>query len=321
MHLDPEIAAGLAAVTASQNRSVTSIDSYEDILAARAQIARTAELWNGKLDRSGVETELRDIPGPAGAPGLQLRIHRPKGGAANLHALYFIHGGGMVAGDFTHVDGNLLPLVRDLGCIATSVTYRIAPEHPAPAATEDCCAGLEFVMRNAATLGMDASRIALGGISGGGGIAATTAIMARDRGILPCLQYLIYPQLDERRHWSSAQADFPGWTRGMNEGAWRAVLGDRYETDRVTPYDAASRATDLAGLPPAYIDAGAMEVFRDPVIDYAARLLAAGVQTELHIWPGACHGFDLFAPNAAISRMAVAARRGALRRAWGLPPA
>ena len=319
MELDPEVAKVLPTVASRQTE--LDLSTPEAVAATRASIDRLRDLWKDSIDRSGVVTGERNISGAPGMPDLVLRIHRPAGSmtaaAGKLPCLYHVHGGGMVSGCALNDDAVLLPRVRALGCVATSIEYRLAPEHPAPAAATDCCIGLEWVHAHAAELGIDPARIALGGVSGGGGIAATTAILNRDRGgPRLVLQQLICPQLDDRDDTVSARSDWVNWTRETNVKAWRAVLGDRYGRAEVTGRESASREQNLAGLPPAYIDVGSMEVFRDECIDYAARLLRAGVQTELHVLPGCFHGAYLFAPEARVSRLTVAAQDDALQRAW-----
>lgn len=323
MELDPELAASLDEV--SQRRTVFSLDTDQDIAAKRAQSDRLTEFLNSGLDRGGVITETRDIPGPSSGSVMQLRIHRPAQAAADLPCLFSIHSGGMVSGSSLMDDRILIPIVKDCRCVATSIEYRLAPEFRAPAATEDCYAGLAWTTGHASELGIDPGRIAIYGVSGGGGIAATTVLMARDEGgPKACFQQLIYPQLDDRNITASSHGEWLGWTRAMNLGAWRAVLGGRAGTSAVTSHEAAARATDLSGLPPTYLEVGALEVFRDECIDYAARLSRAGVATELHVYPGCFHGFDIYVPQARVSRIAVAARLSALRRAWwpaATPPA
>jgi acetyl esterase/lipase len=313
VHLDPEI----ASVLASSHNSL-STDPSIDFDTMRTERETAARVRNDVLDREGVASEMRCIHRGHGAPDLHLRVHRPVDGGNGRACLVHAHGGGQVAGSVYGDDPLLIPLVRALGCVAVSVDYRLAPEHHAPAAAEDCYAGLQWVFGHAEELGVDADRIAIGGTSGGGGIAAATALMARDRRELSLrFQMLIYPMLDDRGRQPSSHGQWPIWPREMNMKAWAAVLGERAGTDDVHPYQAPTRATNLSGLPPTYIEVGAMEVFRDECIDYGRRLLEAGVPTELHVYPGCCHGFDAFAPSAAVVRTAVATREDALRRAFG----
>jgi acetyl esterase/lipase len=174
-----------------------------------------------------------------------------------------------------------------------------------------------WTAQHAAELGIDPARIAIAGASAGGGLAAGLALLARDRGeVNACLQLLIYPMIDDRCTSASSQmGEAAIWSRGANLLGWRAYLGHEPGAVDVSPYAAAARATDLAGLPPAFIGVGTLDVFRDEDIEYAARLLAAGVPTELHVYPGAPHGFESFAPGAAVSQRFSRDIDDALRRA------
>lgn len=224
---------------------------------------------------------------------------------------FHTHGGGMIVGDrWLGVAGFLDWAERFNGVIVT-VEYRLAPEFPDPYPVEDCYAGLVWTAEHADELGVDPDRILIGGGSAGGGLAAGTALLARDRqGPALIGQLLIYPMLDDRDETlSTRQIDGVGvWDRTSNLTGWTALLGDRRGTDDVSIYAAPARATDLAGLPPAFIDCGSAEVFRDEDVAYAARLWEAGVQAELHVWAGGFHGFDMFAPHAAVSQAMLAAR-------------
>ena len=198
--------------------------------------------------------------------------------------------------------------------------YRLAPEHPDPYPVEDCYATLLWTVEHAAELGVDPARIVVNGPSAGGGLAAGVALLARDRGGPPLLgQLLVSPMLDDRNETvSSHQIDGVGvWDRESNDTGWNALLGDRRGTDTVSIYAAPARATDLTGLPPAYLECGSAEVFRDEDVAYASSLWAAGVQAELHVWPGAFHASDQLAPDAALSREAVTARDAWMARLLG----
>jgi len=262
------------------------------------------------------------VPGPEGDPDITLRIYRPRQSASPVPALYWMHGGGMVIGSYDMDDDLLVGAVEHLGIGVVSVEYRLAPEHPDPAPVEDCYAGLVWTATNAARYGLDPERLAVGGASAGGGLAAGTALLARDRGG-PRLsfQLLLEPMLDDRAITgsSNAYADSVVWTRDDNRFGWTALLGSRLGTSDVSPYAAPARAIDLAGLPPALVDVGEIETFRDECITYAQNLLAAGVSTELHVYPGAFHGFDLMARHSALGRRAWRLRWSALARAFGLP--
>jgi acetyl esterase/lipase len=270
-----------------------------------------------------VLVEDRRVPGYGGDAELNVRLYRPASAAAPVPVLYWMHGGGMVMGSFDMDDGLLVGVVEQLGIAAVSVDYRLAPEHPDPVPVEDCYAGLLWTAANVERFGFDAARIALGGVSAGGGLAAGTALLARDRGAPPlCFQLLLEPMLDDRAITDSSTA-YEGsivWDRNDNHFGWTALLGPRLGTEDVSTYAAPARATDLAGLPPAWVDVGEVETFRDECIDYARRLLSAGVSTGLHVYPGAFHGFDLIAGDSAVARLAWTLRWAALARAFGLTP-
>jgi acetyl esterase/lipase len=229
--------------------------------------------------------------------------------------VYYIHGGGLVAGSHLGQDPrNLLAWAGELSLTVVSPGYRLAPEHPYPAPLEDCHAGLLWTVENCE------GPVVLGGASAGGGLAAATALLVRDRGG-PALagQLLVCPMLDDRNDTASA-IDLDGrglWDRTANTVGWTAYLGDLHGTDDVPAYAAPARAEDLSGLPPTFLDVGAVETFRDEVITYASRIWQAGGDAELHVWPGGFHGFDSLAPEAKVSRAARAARLGWLRRLLG----
>ncbi len=180
----------------------------------------------------------------------------------------------------------------------------MAPETPYPGPLDDCYQGLRWTYEHAADLGIDPSCIGVMGVSAGGGLAAALALLARDRGEVPvAFQLLDSPMLDDRqRTLSSRQDGLPVWSRNSNTFGWKAYLGDRYGRDDVPATAAPSRAADLAGLPPAFVSVGALDGFRDEDVEYALRLNQAGVPAELHVYPGACHGFTMLAPEAAVTK-------------------
>jgi acetyl esterase/lipase len=266
----------------------------------------------------GVGSRDEFVPGPPGDPAVRLRVYTPNDQPNKLPALYWIHGGGYVMGDVEQDDRLMMQLVKRIGCVAVSVDYRLAPEHPFPAPVEDCYAGLKWLFRHADELGVEPTRIAIGGASGGGGLAAGLALLTRDRGELQvAFQLLIYPMIDDRNLTPASYAitDPRMWNRESNRLGWKAYLGHDGGGADVSPYAAAARATDLTNLPPAYIPVGALDLFVDENIEYAQRLIQAGVPTELHVYPGAFHGFDLFAPSATVSKQFKADRDNALKRA------
>lgn len=271
-------------------------------------------------------------PGPAGSPGVPVLVCRPTTATATaaataatvtaaattrLPVVLYLHGGGMVVGGNRQGVDQPLAWSRELGLLVVSAEYRLAPEHPHPAPVEDAYAALLWTHRHAARLGGDPARIVVAGDSAGGGLAAAVALLARDRrGPALLGQLLLSPMLDDRNDSVSVrQTDgLGGWDRVSNETGWTALLGTARGTDAVSPYAAPARATDLAGLPPALLEAGSAEAFRDEVVAYAAALWAAGGEAELHVWPGGVHGFTALAPDAPLSRAATAARLTWLRR-------
>ncbi|WP_438306749.1 alpha/beta hydrolase (plasmid) [Streptomyces sp. HUAS TT11] len=226
----------------------------------------------------------------------------------------WMHGGGMVMGDrFSQID---IPLewLDEFGAVVVSVDYRLAPEATGTALVDDCYQALLWIAENAEELGIDATRIVVAGISGGGGIAAGLTLLARDLGT-PAIaaQMLVCPMLDHRNITASSRqfSGVPGlWTTEMNAFGWHSVLGG-LTGDDVPAYVSPALAQDLSGLPTTYIDAGSAEVFRDEDTDYATRIWAAGGQAELHVWAGGFHGFDALHP---LARVSVAARRS--RNDW-----
>jgi acetyl esterase/lipase len=239
-----------------------------------------------------------------GEPEVSVRVHRPVGHDDVLPCVYSMHGGGYILGSNVIDDAMFDDRCPRLGFVGVSVDYRLAPETPYPGALEDSYRGLHWVHEHAHELGVDPTRVGVMGVSAGGGLAAALALLARDRGEVPvAFQLLDSPMLDDRQTTPSSRQDaLPVWSRGSNTFGWKAYLGDLYGRDDVPPTAAAARATDLAGLPPAFVSVGAVDGFRDEDVDYALRLNQAGVPTELHVYPGACHGFNLLAPDAPVAQ-------------------
>ncbi|MET8983152.1 alpha/beta hydrolase fold domain-containing protein [Streptomyces sp. NPDC004539] len=264
--------------------------------------------------------EDRQVPGPPNAPDISLLICRPAAASGPVPVIYHTHGGGMVLGTNRVGVLDLLHQVRDLNTAVVSVEYRLAPEIPHPGPVEDCYAGLVWTARHAEDLGVDETRVVVAGASAGGGLAAAVTLMARDRGGPALLgQMLMIPMLDDRNDTPSAvqMAGRGVWDRQDNRFGWSALLGDAAGGPDVSPYAAPARATDLSGLPPAFIDVGSAETFRDEAVAYASRIWQAGGQAELHVWPGGFHGFFGAVPQAAVSQAAVAAQHDWLRRTLG----
>lgn len=279
--------------------------------------APTAE----QLTRNGAITVTeRTLAGPQDNPEITALILAPTAGtagpASSPPAILFIHGGGMIMGTRRNIDASMLDAV-ELGFVVVSPEYRLAPENPYPAAIDDCYASWIWLTRHAADLGGDPDRLWIAGSSAGGGLAAGTTLLIRDRhDPMPSRQLLFCPMLDDREITVSSQelAGEGRWDRIANRTGWSAYLGERRGGDDVPVYAAPARATDLTGLPPTFIDVGDVETFRDEDTDYGVRLSRAGVPVELHVWPGGVHGFTGLAPEAALSVAAMAARRDYLRR-------
>ncbi|MFC4057603.1 alpha/beta hydrolase [Planomonospora corallina] len=311
---DPELAAALAVLGESVPPSLTP----DMVPLLRQAQANALTVTDEALSRGGAfQVEERAVPGPAGAPDVSLLVCRPAGATAPLAAIYHTHGGGMILGDNRAGIDGVLDLAQELRLAVVSVEYRLAPEHPHPAPVEDCYAGLVWTVAHAGELGIDPGRVVVGGASAGGGLAAALALLARDRGG-PALagQLLMCPMLDDRNDTPSTHqmAGLGVWDRTANETGWTALLGEARGGPDVSPYAAPARAADLSGLPPAFIDVGSAETFRDEDVAYASRIWQAGGSAELHVWPGGFHGFDLMAPQAAISQDARAARLRWLHR-------
>jgi acetyl esterase/lipase len=311
--LDPELRVVVEKLPADRPVDLNQIP------AARVKMKKMVTALLANLPAvEGVTSQDQFAPGFQSDPAVRVRVYRPDHQPSKLPALYWIHGGGYVMGDIDQDDRLMMQLVKRIGCVAVSVDYRLAPEHTFPAPVEDCYAGLKWLFAHAGELGVEPSRIAIGGASGGGGLAAGLALLTRDRGeVQVAFQLLIYPMIDDRNATPASHAitDPRMWNRESNRLGWKAYLGRDGGGAEVSPYAAASRATDLANLPPAYIPVGALDLFVDENIEYAQRLIQAGVPTELHVYPGAFHGFDLLAPSAIVSKQFRADRDNALKRA------
>lgn len=268
-------------------------------------------------EHRGVERSEVRIPGPDDAP-LRCLLYRRAGATAPQPAYLHIHGGGYILGSPEMADASNLDIAARLDAVVLSVDYRLAPEHPAPAGLEDCFAALAWLHDQAGALGIDPARIAIGGESAGGGLAAALALHARDDGRYPvCHQHLTYPMLDDRtgsdiRPGDPLVGEFI-WTRTLNRFGWNSYVGDQPARAPWVP----ARADDLAGLPRTWLFTGTLDLFRDEDIAYAQRLMAAGVPTDLIVYAGACHGFPR-ATGAWVTQRFVRDHRAALARALGV---
>ncbi|MEM6900922.1 MAG: alpha/beta hydrolase [Pseudomonadota bacterium] len=272
------------------------------------------------MDREDLSEDivLREIPGPEGAPDVKVYIADPDPGRTDKPAYLHMHGGGYIllsAADFADRGPSY---AKACDCVIVSVDYRLAPETSFPGPMEDNFAALNWLYENAEELGVDRTRIAIGGESAGGGHAAQLAIAARDRGIPVVFQLLTYPMLDDRTGSIIPVPDHIGhyvWNKGSNAYAWSAYL-DQPAGSKTVPYGSVpARLEDLTGLPPAWIGVGGVDLFLEEDKEYARRLNEAGVPAELYVAPGAFHAFDDMAYETAIATEFRARSLAALRQA------
>lgn len=246
----------------------------------------------------GVEMRIDELPATVVRPAVPVVVYEPADRAVPSGALLWMHGGGLVMGSPESGHALCGRLAAELGILVVSIDYRLAPEDPFPAGLDDCFGALMWVHDHASDLGVDVDRIAVGGDSAGAGLAACLAQLAHDRGgPAICFQLLQYPMLDDRTPRTEGH-DALVWSATSNRYAWSAYLGEPAGRHDPAPYAAAARRTDLAGLPPAWIGIGDIDLFHDEAVDYAQRLDAAGVEVELHIEPGMYHAADVFVPVA-----------------------
>lgn len=311
-------AATVAALTNNSRASGVEADAFrlvdpELLPAARTLKTTVVNRQNLNQARAGFVPPVRPapfpqpratmIPGPSGAPDVRVVIVDGTQGKAGSPAFLHMHGGGFVMGSIASNVPRLQELAQACGCLAISVDYRLAPETPFPGALEDNYAALRWLNRHAKDMGVDPMRVAVGGESAGGGHAAMLAIAARDRGEFHiAFQRLIYPMLDDRTGSTRHEPPFIGqfvWNEASNRFGWASLLG-RAPGRAHPPYGSVpARVKDLAGLPPAFIAVGDIDLFVAEDIDYASRLVQAGVPTELTLTPGAFHAFDDIVPAAA----------------------
>ena len=249
-----------------------------------------------KTPRAPDDVRIEDVrvPGPLGTDAVRVRLYRPTTLAPNAPALFWVHGGGFVIGTPEQDERMSIRFARELGITVAAVQYRLAPENPAPAGLDDAFAGLTWLFENAGSLGVDPARVAIGGASAGGGIAAGLVLMAHDRGLRPVFQLLVYPMLDDRTVTRTEQDAHKVyvWSRKANRFGWSSYLGQEPGGAEVSPYAAPSRRENLHGLPPAWMGVGSLDLFHDEDLTYAERLREAGVACEVLVVPGAFHGFD-----------------------------
>jgi len=301
--LDPEVAAALASFP-----GLPKDVEAQRLLVKKMNAARPPAPEDGTFTRRDVA-----LPATAERPELGLRVYRPEGTARPQAGTLYFHSGGFAVGDLDVEDAVCVALCRT-GCVVASVDYRLAPEHRAPAPVHDGYDALRWLAASAAEYGVAPGAIGVAGLSAGGGIAAAVALLARDRGgPAAAFQVLLSPALDDRQHWPSCRFnDVPLLDRSDAEAMWSRYLGE--DAGAASPYAAPNRAGDLSGLPPAYIVTGELDPMRDAAIDYATRLLHAGVSVELHVFPAVPHGWDMFLPKVELAKRALRERADAVRR-------
>jgi acetyl esterase/lipase len=310
--LDPQVAMALQLMP-----PVFSPDA--DLLEIRRMVEQLFAAHSEQLPppNPAVIREDYSVPASGDAPVVQVRVYQAASRTTRpVPVLLWIHGGGFFLGRGVDDETFCEQVVLDTGAMVVSVDYRLAPEHPFPAALEDCYAVLRWLNAAGDVHHVDRTRIAVGGVSAGGNLAAALALLARDRGgPALCYQFLLIPVLDDRHETPSSHevTDARVWNRGVSLRAWAAYLAG--SAGEVPPYAAPARASDLSHLPPAYVYVEAQDLLRDEDIIYAARLMQAGVVTELHVYPGTFHGSYAFAPQAAVSQRAGREHLTMLKRA------
>ncbi|MDG2024290.1 MAG: alpha/beta hydrolase [Actinomycetota bacterium] len=294
-YYDPEVQ---AALDNQPSLGVVNADTLEKVRVSRLLRNAEAEL-SDEVERvdhfvSGVDDH-----------DVRVRVHRRKDAQELSPGLYWTHGGGYVLGNPEQDDFRFDRWCQRFGLVGAAVQYRLAPEHPYPAGLEDSYSGLKWLKENGASIGVDTDRIGIGGPSAGGGMAAALALLVRDRGEFEIdYQLLIYPMIDDTRTTVTANWDVPVWAPESNHFGWSSYLGELFESAAVPAHAAPARESNLEGLPPTFIMVGTLDGFADEDIAYAQRLNHAGVPTELHVYPGAPHGFDGFAASTAVARQA-----------------
>ena len=307
--VDPELRSAHAAYL----RAIGTSDLTIETLAA----LRQRNLAATRLPLPTTDVTETTVPGLNGAPDVRLFVINKSPGQ-NKPAVLHIHGGGYISGSAKGAirGGQELAVAHD--CVVVTVDYRLAPETLFPGPRDDCYAALVWLHRNAGTLGVDSSRVAVKGESAGGGLAAMVALASRDRGDAPiCAQILIYPMLDDRTIRASRNLPYT-FTAQANEFGWTSLLGKPAGSKAVPAGAVPARAASVAGLPQTFIGVGQIDLFLDEDVIYAQRLIAANVPTELLVVPGAFHAFDAVAPQASISRSFTSGWSDALARAFRL---
>ncbi|GAA4627523.1 alpha/beta hydrolase [Actinoallomurus vinaceus] len=299
--LDPELAAALAAMPRTANGGVMDLT---DISALRAQLNAAMAQRPAPAPDPRIAVETLHVQRPDQST-LDVVLFTPTDTDRLLPALAYFHPGGQVLGSAHDDTAYPSALALSLRSVIAVVDYRLAPETPAPGAAEDGYLAYTYLVAHAEEHQINPDRVGIAGVSGGGAVAAAGALMIRDRGAArPCLLSLNYPMLDDRNETPSSHqvTDIGVWDRRENLLAWAAVLGDRAGRPDVDPYSAPGRATELHAMPETFIAAAQFDVFRDENIDFATRLMAAGVPVELHVYAHAFHAWDLLVPASSLAQ-------------------
>ena len=314
-HIAPELREAAAKLFDPEDASHWTDATFAKWLATRSPPPVAPRL-------SDIPVETVRVPVGPGQPEVTLFVINGRAGTKRPGYLH-IHGGGYVLGSANNEVAYEQQIAKDLDCVVVSVEYRLALETRYQGMVAEIYAGLGWMHANHARLGLDVERLAVMGESAGGGLAATLAIMARDRREVPlCAQILIYPMLDDRTGSTMMPPDWIGtllWTRAANRFGWRKYLGQEPGGDDVPAMAVPARAADLSGLPPTFIGVGSVDLFVDEDIAYGRRLIDAGVPTQMDVVPGAFHAFDRIAPECDLSRRFTRTKMNALRRAFGQP--
>lgn len=299
---DPEVAATLAYMLSQAPMTSVLPETISEL--------RKAPAYDEDLRVFDVERKDVTVPGHEGAD-LAASVFSAGGPAKDRVGILAVHGGGMILGDRFTGMSMVMPWAVEHSAVAVTVEYRLAPEFPDPVPVEDVYAALVWMAENASELGIDPERIVIIGASAGGGIAAGVSLLARDRkGPRLLGQMLVCPMLDDRDDTVSTRQfeSIGAWDRISNRTGWQSLLGERAGGNDVSIYAAPARATGLSELPPAFLDVGSAEVFRDEVVAYATQIWADGGVAELHVWPGGTHGWEAYAPTGTMAGQAAAAR-------------
>lgn len=298
-----------------------ALKHYGDLEVSAANLADVRKMIiEATPEFKSPNLQRRVVPGAKGSPDVAVNVINASDQKPNRPAILYIHGGGYVLGNAEEYLQELEKIALELDCVVVSPDYRLAPETAFPGALEDNYAALRWLWNSAAQLGVDTKRIAVMGVSAGGGHAAMLAIAVRDRKEFSlAAQILIYPMLDDRTGSSRAVPSHIGtyiWNTASNRFGWSSLLGQPAGGSSVPHGSVPSRVTDLSRLPPTFIGTGSIDLFVQEDIDYANRLIAVGVAVELLVVPGAYHAFDAMSPDAAVTRLFKQAQMGALRRAF-----